>query len=96
MASSSCSIIGSTTAKLGFTAKPAGTHSSDWISASYSSTHSRACSGSMNANVSAPIPRRAASRIVSRRLHATHSGGCGFCFGFGRTLRGGIDVQRPS
>ena len=42
------------------------------------------------------MPRRAASRIVSRRLHATQSGGWGFCFGFGTTLRGGIEVQRPS
>ena len=44
----------------------------------------------MNANVSAPMPFSAASRIVSRRLHATHSGGCGFCTGLGTTLRGGI------
>ena len=42
------------------------------------------------------MPRRAASRIVSRRLHATHSGGCGFCLGFGTTERGGIEMKRPS
>ena len=50
----------------------------------------------MNANVSAPMPFAAASRIVSRRLHATHSGGCGFCSGFGTTLRGGIVTNSPS
>ena len=44
----------------------------------------------MKANVSAPMPFSAASRIVSRRLQATHSGGCGFCTGLGTTLRGGI------
>ena len=50
----------------------------------------------MNANVSAPMPFSAASRIVSRRLQATHSGGCGFCFGLGMTLRGGICTYVPS
>ena len=50
----------------------------------------------MNANVSAPMPFSAASRIVSRRLHATHSGGCGFCTGLGTTLRGGIVTNLPS
>ena len=50
----------------------------------------------MNANVSAPMPFSAASRIVSRRLHATHNGGCGFCTGFGMTLRGGICTYLPS
>ena len=34
--------------------------------------------------------------IVSRRLQATQSGGCGFCTGFGTTLRGGICTNRPS
>src|SRR3954452_20758376 len=34
--------------------------------------------------------------MVSRRLHATHSGGCGFCFGFGTTLRRGICTYSPS
>lgn len=42
------------------------------------------------------MPFSAASRIVSRREHATHRGGCGFCTGFGTTLRGGIDTYWPS
>ena len=42
------------------------------------------------------MPFSAASRIVSRREHATHSGGCGFCTGLGTTLRGGIDTNLPS
>ena len=50
----------------------------------------------MKANVSAPIPFSAASRMVSRREHATHKGGCGFCMGLGTTLRGGICTKRPS
>ncbi len=33
---------------------------------------------------------RAANWIVSRRLQATHIGGCGRCSGLGTTLRGGI------
>ena len=41
------------------------------------------------------MPWRAASRMVSRRLHATHKGGWGFCLGLGITMRGGIEVQRP-
>ena len=36
------------------------------------------------------MPLRAANWIVSRRLQATHSGGCGFWSGFGTTLRGGM------
>ena len=42
------------------------------------------------------MPFSAASRIVSRREHATHSGGCGFCTGLGTTLRGGIWTYWPS
>ena len=42
------------------------------------------------------MPFSAASRMVSRRLHATHSGGCGFCTGLGTTLRGGICTNWPS
>ena len=42
------------------------------------------------------MPFSAARRIVSRREHATHSGGCGFCSGLGTTLRGGIVTKRPS
>ncbi len=34
--------------------------------------------------------------MVSRRLHATQSGGWGFCTGFGTTLRGGICTYWPS
>ncbi len=36
------------------------------------------------------MPLRAASWMVSLRLQATHSGGCGFCSGLGITLRSGI------
>ena len=50
----------------------------------------------MKAKLSAPMPFSAASRMVSRRLHATHSGGCGFCTGLGTTLRGGICTNWPS
>ena len=50
----------------------------------------------MNENDSAPMPFSAASRMVSRREHATHSGGCGFCLGLGTTLRIGIVTKRPS
>ena len=32
--------------------------------------------------------------MVSRRLHATHIGGCGCCIGLGTTLRGGIRRSR--
>ena len=42
------------------------------------------------------MPFCAASRIVSRREQATHSGGCGFCTGLGITLRGGIVTYVPS
>ena len=44
----------------------------------------------MKLKESAPMPFSAAMWIVSRRLHATHSGGWGFCSGFGTTLRTGI------
>ena len=50
----------------------------------------------MKAKVSAPIPFSAANRMVSRREHATHKGGCGLCMGLGTTLRGGICTKRPS
>ena len=33
---------------------------------------------------------------MSRRLHATHTGGCGFCTGFGTTLRGGMVTYSPA
>jgi hypothetical protein len=91
-ASSGWHIIGSTTATRGLTANPAGTHCSDAMIARYSATHSAASSGSTNEKLSAPIPFSAARRIVSRREHATHSGGCGFWSGFGTTLRWGIDT----
>ena len=42
------------------------------------------------------MPFSAASRMVSRRLQATHSGGCGFWTGLGTTLRGGMETYRPS
>jgi hypothetical protein len=49
----------------------------------------------MKAKVSAPTPFCAAMRMVSRDEHATQSGGCGFCTGFGTTLRGGIEKYWP-
>ena len=33
---------------------------------------------------------------MSRRLHATHTGGCGFCTGLGTTLRGGMVTCAPA
>ena len=33
---------------------------------------------------------------MSRRLHATHTGGCGRCRGLGTTLRGGMVTYRPA
>ena len=33
---------------------------------------------------------------MSRRLHATHTGGCGFWLGLGTTLRGGIVTCSPA
>ena len=46
-------------------------------------------------------PARVAEKVatldlVSRREHATHSGGWGFCLGLGTTLRIGIVKKRPS
>ncbi len=42
------------------------------------------------------MPFSAASRIVSRLLQATHSGGWGFWTGLGTTLRGGMVTNSPS
>jgi hypothetical protein len=50
----------------------------------------------MNAKDSAPMPRLAARWMVSRRLQATHSGGCGRWCGLGMTLRAGIRRYFPS
>ena len=50
----------------------------------------------MKAKVSAPMPMRAASLMVSRFEHATQSGGCGRCTGFGTTFRQGIEKNFPS
>src|SRR4051812_50134427 len=88
-ASSRATIIGRVTANRGLTEKPPGTQRSLAMIASYSSTHSRASSGSMNENDSAPIPFSAARRIVSRREHATHSGGGGFFVRVGAPVGGG-------
>ena len=41
------------------------------------------------------MPLRAANWIVSRRLQATQSGGCGFWSGLGTMLRGGICQNWP-
>ena len=49
----------------------------------------------MKAKVSAPMPSWAARWMVSRFEHATQSGGCGFCTGFGTTLRTGIEKYLP-
>ena len=95
-ASSGAHIIGSTHATCGLTAKPPGTQRSHSTIAWYSSTHALASSGSTNEKLSAPMPFSAARRIVSRREHATHSGGWGFWTGLGTTLRGGIVRKRPS
>ena len=38
---------------------------------------------------------RAAILMVSRLEQATHSGGCGFCTGFGTTLRHGMSKNSP-
>ncbi len=51
--------------------------------------------GSTKAKVSAPMPSRAAIRMVSRWEHATQTGGCGRCTGFGTTLRQGISKYWP-
>src|SRR3954463_16140570 len=98
-ASPRATIIGRVTANRGLTEKPPGTQRSLAMIASYSSTHSRASSGSMNENDSAPMPFSAARRIVSRREQATHNGGGGLFprswGGGGRLLpRLGDDVAR--
>ena len=49
----------------------------------------------MKLKVSAPMPFWAAKWMVSWRLHATHSGGWGFCRGLGTTLRGGMEKNSP-
>ncbi len=41
------------------------------------------------------MPSLAASLIVSRLEQATHTGGCGFCTGFGTMLRQGISKYWP-
>ena len=43
-----------------------------------------------------PRPMRAAFSNVSGLPAATHSGGCGFTYGFGNTLRSGIEKNLPS
>ena len=95
VSSSAWHIIGSTTARFGLTAKPAG-HALLRLDRGVVVVHPLlASSGSMKENDSAPMPLVAARWIVSRRLHATHSGGCGFCSGLGTTLRGGICSHSP-
>ena len=42
------------------------------------------------------MPLVAARWIVSRRLQATHSGGCGRWSGLGTTFRGGMETHSPS
>ena len=42
------------------------------------------------------MPSRAARLMVSRLEQATHTGGCGFCNGFGTTLRQGMEKYLPS
>src|SRR5262245_46803061 len=43
-----------------------------------------------------PRPRSAASHSVPGLVTVTHIGGCGFCTGFGRTFRSGIEKDVPS
>ena len=50
----------------------------------------------MNEKARAPMPLRAATRIVSRFVQAIHMGGWGFCSGFGSTLRQGMEKCSPS
>ncbi len=50
----------------------------------------------MNAKASAPMPARAAAWMVSRVEQATQIGGCGFWYGFGTTLRQGMEKNCPS
>ena len=42
------------------------------------------------------MPSEAASLMVSRLEQATQTGGCGFCNGFGTTLRQGMEKYLPS
>ena len=42
------------------------------------------------------MPSSAASSIVERLVQAIHIGGCGFCDGFGTTLRHGNENDSPS
>ena len=42
------------------------------------------------------MPSRAAHLMVSRFEQATQTGGCGFCNGFGTTLRQGMEKYSPS
>ena len=94
--SSGAHIIGVTQAMLGFTAWPDRARTPRRGPARSRRSRCWASSGSMKAKLSAPIPWRAASRIVSRREQATQSGGWGFWTGLGTTLRGGACTKRPS
>jgi hypothetical protein len=58
-------------------------------------THVVAVSAEANWKPNAPMPRMPAIWIVSSCEHATHKGGCGFCSGFGKTLRGGKSKYSP-
>jgi len=58
-------------------------------------TQAWASSALTNWKLSAPIPRCPQYSIVSRREQAIHKGGCGFCIGFGMTLRGGKSKYFP-
>jgi hypothetical protein len=78
---------------LALTNRPIGTHRSR--ASSYWTTRSPNFSGPANEKVSAPRPFSPAMVIVSCRVHATQSGGCGFWRGFGTTLRGGIETNSP-
>src|SRR5215831_13011106 len=52
--------------------------------------------GVPNVKQSAPRPSSPASMNVGGLEHATQSGGCGFEYGLGRTLRSGIRKYFPS
>src|SRR5690606_20903477 len=83
-----------TMATFGLTACSIGSHSF-LKGASYSSTQYLGSLRSMYAKVSAPLPSLTARPIVVRVEHATDSGGCGRCTGFGTMLRCGIEKYLP-
>ena len=62
----------------------------------YVSTSGAIFSGVPPVKQMTPRPIFAAFSNVSGLPAATHSGGCGFTYGFGSTLRSGIEKNLPS